>query len=133
MTNVGGSHDDDHIGHGQGVEVLIADGAFVDNTLETGSVHIDQGVFANAGFVGCETVAARYELAFHVAWMGYIPKLDVAVNGIAEFIAHDITIGILRAKQLEIVGLEEVSFSLDSNVVESRNGWGGACRGIVGD
>ena len=133
LTKVGGSHDDDHVGHGQGVEVLIADGAFVDNALETGGVHIDQGIFTNAGFVGCETVAARYKLAFHVAWMGHIPKLDVAVNGIAEFIAHEIAIGILRAEQLEIVGLEEVSFALDANVVESSNRWSRTCRGIVGD
>ena len=133
LAKVGGSHDDDHIGHGQGVEVLIADGAFVDNALEAGGVHIDQGIFANAGFVGRETVAARYELAFHVAWMGYIPKLDVAVDCIAEFITHEIAIGILCAKQLEIVGLEEVSFALDTNVVESCDRWGRTCRRIVGD
>ena len=133
LTKVGGSHDDDHVGHGQGVEVLIADGAFVDNALETGGVHIDQGIFTNAGFVGCETVAARYKLAFHVAWMGYIPKLDVTVNGIAEFIAHEIAIGILRAKQFEIVGLEEVAFALDTNVVKSCNRWGRTRGRIVGD
>ena len=115
------------------MEVLIADGAFVDNALETGGVHIDQGIFANAGFVGRETVAARYELAFHVAWMGHIPKLDVAVNGIAKFIAHEIAIGNLRAKQLEIVWLEEVSFALDTNVVESCDRWSRTCGRIVGD